>query len=94
MNSKELITELASKMGWTPKEVAEMLSAFGSAIGTKLMEGDSVCLDSLGLFETKKEVEHIQVDSAAGKSYLIPPKIIPTFKLDASVKEAIKELGK
>ena len=25
MNSKELITELANKMGWTPKEVAEML---------------------------------------------------------------------
>lgn len=67
MNSKELITELANKMGWTPKEVAEMLSAFGSAIGTKLMEGDSVCLDSLGLFETKKKLNIFKLILPLGK---------------------------
>ena len=55
MKSKEVIAELAGRMGWTSKEVTEMLSALGSAIGTKLMEGDSVNLSAFGQFDVRKE---------------------------------------
>lgn len=92
MNSKELIMELANKTGWTSKEVTDMLSAFGSAVGTKLMEGDSIYLDSLGEFEAYKDIEHIEIDKDKGKRYLLPPKILPIFKLDDTVKKCIKEL--
>ena len=61
MKSKEVIAELAERMGWTSKEVTEMLSALGSAIGTKLMEGDSVNLSSFGQFEVRKKMEEGKV---------------------------------
>ena len=80
MKSKEVIAELAERMGWTSKEVTEMLSALGSAIGTKLMEGDSVNLSSFGQFEVRKKMERISVNPTNGKRYLVPPKLVPVFK--------------
>lgn len=92
MDSKNLIMELANKMEWTPKEVTDMLSALGSAIGTKLMEGDSVCLESFGSFQSEKTMERVGVHSGDGKSYLIPPEIVPVFKLDEALRKRIRSL--
>ena len=72
MKSKEVIAELAGRMGWTSKEVTEMLSALGSAIGTKLMEGDSVNLSAFGQFDVRKKMERISVNPTNGKRYLVP----------------------
>lgn len=55
MKSKEVVAALAEKMGWTTKEVTDMLSALGSAIGTKLTEGDTIYLSSFGQFEARKK---------------------------------------
>ena len=54
MKNKELITELSAKLGWTVQEVTEMLSAFGSVVGSKLIDNDAIYLQGLGLFEIKK----------------------------------------
>lgn len=92
MKSKEVIAVLANNLEWTSKDVADMLSALGSAVGTKLLEGDTVCLSSFGLFEARKKKEHISVDSVDGKKYLIPPKLIPIFRPDTNLINRIKEL--
>lgn len=92
MKSKEVITELAERMGWTSKEVTEMLSALGSAIGTKLMEGDSVNLPSFGQFEVRKKMERISVNPTNGKRYLVPPKLVPVFKPASVMKGRLKEM--
>nr|WP_301043174.1 HU family DNA-binding protein [Parabacteroides goldsteinii] len=44
MKNKELITELSVKLGWTSKEVTEMLAAFGAVVGSKLADNDAVYL--------------------------------------------------
>lgn len=59
MKNKELITELSAKLGWTVQEVTEMLSAFGSVVGSKLIDNDAIYLQGLGLFEIKKKAERI-----------------------------------
>ena len=41
MKNKELITELSVKLGWTSKEVTEMLAAFGAVVGSKLADNDA-----------------------------------------------------
>ena len=92
MKSKEVISVLAERMQWTPKEVTEMLSAFGSAIGTKLMEGDAVYLPSFGQFEVRKKMERISVNPVNGKRYLVPPKLVPVFKPGTTVKNRLKQL--
>lgn len=92
MKSKEVIAELTSRLNWTSKEVAEMLSALGSAVGVKLMEGDSVYMASFGQFEVRKKMERISVNPANGKRYLVPPKLVPIFKPGTTVKNRLKQL--
>ncbi|MCD8269590.1 MAG: HU family DNA-binding protein [Parabacteroides sp.] len=93
MKNKELITELSAKLGWTSQEVTEMLSAFSSIVGSKLVDTDSVYLQGFGLFEIKKKAERISVNPANGKRYLVPPKLVPVFKPGATVKSKLKELS-
>ena len=93
MKNKELITELSAKLGWTAQEVTEMLSAFGAVVGSKLMDDDAVYLQGFGQFEVKKKAERISVNPANGKRYLVPPKLVPTFKPGATIKSKLKELS-
>ena len=93
MKNKELITELADRMGWTSKEVTDMLGAFTSVIGSTLVENDTVYLQGFGQFEVKKKSERISVNPANGKRYLVPPKLVPVFKPGTTVKNRLKELS-
>lgn len=93
MKNKELVTELSTKLGWTSQEVTEMLSAFSSVVGSKLVDDDAVYLQGLGLFEVKKKTERISVNPANGKRYLVPPKLVPVFKPGATIKSKLKELS-
>ena len=93
MKNKELVTEMADRMGWTSKEVSEMLGAFTSVIGSKLVDNDTVCLQGFGQFEVKKKSERISVNPANGKRYLVPPKLVPVFKPGATVKNRLKEMS-
>ena len=93
MKNKELITELSVKLGWTSKEVTEMLAAFGAVVGSKLADNDAVYLHGFGLFEFKKKAERISVNPASGKRYLVPPNLVPVFKPGATLKSKLKELS-
>lgn len=93
MKNKELITELSTKLGWTTQEVTEMMSAFSTVVGSKLVENDAIYLQGLGLLEIKKKAERISVNPANGKRYLIPPKLVPVFKPGATIKSKLKELS-
>lgn len=93
MKNKELITELANRMGWTSKEVSDMLSAFSSIVSSRLVDNDTIYLQGFGQFEVKKKAERISVNPANGKRYLVPPKLVPIFKPGATVKNRLKELS-
>lgn len=93
MKNKELITELSTRLGWTSKEVTEMLSAFGAVVGSKLVDNDTVYLQGFGQFDVKKKAERISVNPATGKRYLVPPKLVPTFKPGSTIKSKLKELS-
>ena len=78
MKNKELVTELAARMGWTAQEVAETLSVLSSVVSSRLV---------------KKKAERISVNPSNGKRYLVPPKLVPVFKPGTTVKNKLKELG-
>ncbi|GAB6395380.1 MAG: HU family DNA-binding protein [Bacteroidales bacterium] len=93
MKNKELIQELSIRLNWAQKEVSEVLEGFGATIGSRLADGDTIHLEGLGEFEAQKKEERISVNPTDGKRYLIPPKLVPVFKPDATVKAKLKELG-
>ncbi len=93
MKSKELITELSMRLGWEPREITEMLGHFSTAIGSSLVDNNTVYLQGLGHFEARKKLERISVNPANGKRYLVPPKLTPVFKPGSTVKANLKKLN-
>ncbi len=93
MKNKELVTELASRLGWPQAEVTEMLAAFSAVMSSALVDNDTVYLQGLGQFEVKKKAERISVNPANGKRYLVPPKLVPSFKPGTTVKNRLKALS-
>ena len=93
MKNKELVTELAARMGWTAQEVAETLSVLSSVVSSRLVDNDTIYLQGFGQFEVKKKAERISVNPSNGKRYLVHPKLVPVFKPGTTVKNKLKELG-
>ena len=93
MKNKELVTELATRLGWTAQEVTETLSVLGSVGSSRLVDNDTIYLQGFGQFEVKKKAERISVNPANGKRYLIPPKLVPVFKPGVTVKNRLKDLS-
>ena len=44
MKNKELVTELAARMGWTAQEVTETLSVLSSVVSSRLVDNDTIYL--------------------------------------------------
>jgi DNA-binding protein HU-beta len=93
MKNKDLVKELASRMNWSISDVSVALIELGSIVSSRLSDGDSVYLEGLGQFETRKKGERISVNPANGKRYLVPPKLVPVFKPGVTIKTQLKELG-
>ena len=93
MKNKELVTELAARMGWTAQEVTETLSVLSSVVSSRLVDNDTIYLQGFGQFEVKKKAERISVNPSNGKRYLVPPKRVPVFKPGTPVKNKLKEVG-
>ena len=51
MKNKELVTELATRLGWTAQEVTETLSVLGSVVSSRLVDNDTIYLQGFGQFE-------------------------------------------
>jgi DNA-binding protein HU-beta len=92
MKNKELIKELSSRLNWSADDVSAAISALGNLISDRLSNDDTVYLEGLGQFETRKKGERISVNPANGKRYLVPPKLAPVFKPGITVKTKLKEL--
>jgi DNA-binding protein HU-beta len=86
MNSKEFISSLASRTGKSNKEVTSLVSATVSAIISELAEENSVAISGFGTFEVKKKLERVLVNPITKQRMLVPPKIVVSFKPNASLK--------
>lgn len=92
MNNKELISKLSGRINCSAQETAHLLSALSDIVGAKLVDNDSIYLQSFGVFEVKKRAERVSVNPVNGKRYLIPPKLVPVFKPGTTLKNRLKEL--
>ena len=89
MNNKELTAKLSERMGFSEQETTDVLATMTSIISSKLVENDCIYLHTLGLFEVRKRNERVIVNPVSGKRYLVPPKIVPTFKPSVAIKNKL-----
>lgn len=92
MNNKELISKLSGRLNCTAQDTSDLLSALSDVVGSKLVDNDSIYLQSFGLFEVKKRAERISVNPVNAKRYLVPPKLVPVFKPGTTLKNRLKDL--
>ena len=92
MTHKDLISELAHRLHWTQAKASDTLDTFVGVMNEKLGEDCQISIHNFGVFETKKRTERISVNPQTQERYLVPPKIVATFRPSANVKEHLKNL--
>lgn len=93
MTHKDLISELAQRLGWTQGKVSDALDAAVAVMNEKLAENTPIAVPDFGTFETRKKDERVSVNPQTQERYLVPPKIVAVFKPAAAVKEQFKTLN-
>lgn len=90
MTNKDLIAELSQRISWTQSRTSDVLDATVSITNEKLSEDTQISLLNFGVFETRKKSERISVNPLTKQRYLVPPKIVATFKPSSGLKEQFK----
>ena len=90
MNNKEFITELSGRLGYSAKEISDMVSSVVSVVSEQLQEGNTVVVQGFGTFDVKKKLERISVNPATKQRMLVPPKLVINFKPSNVIKDKFK----
>jgi nucleoid DNA-binding protein len=91
MNNKEFISKLSQRCKFTPADTASMTESIVAIISDCLKDGDQVNISGFGGFEAKMRRERISVNPKTGQRMLVPPKIVPSFRPSAKIKDKFKE---
>lgn len=87
MNNKDFIAELSKKTNQTVGATTKMVDDTLRILEEHFIQGEPVNISSFGTLEVKKKMERISVNPTTGKRYLIPPKLVLSFKQSNILKE-------
>jgi len=90
LNNKEFITELSGRLGYSAKDISDMVSSAVSVVSEQLQEGNPVVVHGFGTFDVKKKLERISVNPATKQRMLVPPKLVINFKPSNVIKDKFK----
>ncbi|MDR1743261.1 MAG: HU family DNA-binding protein [Dysgonamonadaceae bacterium] len=90
MTHKDLISELAKRLDWTQSKTSETLDAAVDLINENLAENAQISIQNFGSFETKKMAVRVSVNPLTQERFLVPPKIVATFKPAPGVKDRLQ----
>lgn len=91
MNNKELISELAYRLGYTHKDAAQLVTSMVHFMEEELQKDKVLDFEDFGTFEVKKKMERIMVNPATKQRLLLPPKLVLNFRPDKALKEKFKK---
>ena len=91
MNNKEFISKLAQRCKMSVAESTAAVNIFTNVITERLKENDQINISGIGVFEVKTRRERVSVNPKTGQRMLIPPKIAPSFRPSAKLKDKYKE---
>lgn len=90
---KEFIEALRERLDKDAADVESMVNGFCHIVTERCAQMDTVSIQGLGLFESRKKMERISVNPTTGKRMLIPPKIVMVFKPNGVIRNKLKERG-
>lgn len=87
MNNKEFINELSKQTNQSAGVTTKLINDMIKILEEHFQQNDIVTFSSFGTFEVKKKMERISVNPTTGKRYLIPPKLVLSFKQSNVLKD-------
>lgn len=90
MNNREFISRLALKTGISVEEAAKSVESLVDIITERLKDNDQLTVSGFGVLEVKMRRERISVNPKSGQRMLVPPKIVPSFRPSAKLKDKFK----
>ena len=93
MNNKEFITKLAKKCNMTVAETTSNVDMFVNVMTERLKDNDQLNISGFGVLEAKMRKERLSVNPKTGQRFLVPPKIVPSFRPSSKLKEKFNERG-
>lgn len=91
MTKRELVIEVAEKLGYTQNEVASIVQATLDAIVESLAEGERLEIRNFGVFEVKSRDARIGRNPRTGQEVPIRRKRVASFKPGKALKEMVQE---
>lgn len=93
MNNKEFITRLAKKCNMTVAETTANVDAFVNVMTDRLKDNDQLNISGFGVLEVKMRKERLSVNPKTGQRFLVPPKVVPSFRPSNKLKDKFNEKG-
>jgi DNA-binding protein HU-beta len=91
MNNKEFITKLAKRCNITIGEATANVDAFVNVMTERLKDNDQLNISGFGVLEAKMRKERLSVNPKTGQRFLVPPKVVPSFRPSSKLKEKFNE---
>ncbi len=91
MTKRELVIEVAERLGYTQNEVAAIVQAALDEIIDSLGEGERLEIRNFGVFEVKERDARIGRNPRTGEEVPIQKKRVATFKPGKALKELVQE---
>ncbi|MBQ8337400.1 MAG: HU family DNA-binding protein [Bacteroidaceae bacterium] len=90
MNNKEFISKLAKRCKMTPAEASANVDKFVNVMTDRLKENDQLNVSGFGVLEVKMRKERLSVNPKTGQRFLVPPKVVPSFRPSSKLKDKFK----
>lgn len=90
MTKRELVIEIAERLGYTQNEVADVVQKTLDTITECLAEGQRLEIRNFGVFEVKKRDARIGRNPRTGQEVPIEQKRVASFKPGKALKERVQ----
>ncbi len=90
MTKRELVSEVAEKLGYTQNEVASVVQTALDCIIESLAQGERLEIRNFGVFEVKARDARIGRNPRTGQEVPIAGKRIASFKPGKALKELVQ----
>lgn len=90
MNKNELITTIATKTGYSKKDITAVFEATIDSIIEAVANDNAVNIVGFGKFDVTNRAERTGVNPSTGESIVIPACKTPKFKAGSVFKQALK----
>ena len=90
MTKRELVIEVANKLGMTQNEVADIVQTMFDTVTETLVDGDRLEIRNFGVFEVKSRDARVGRNPRTGDEVPIPSKRVASFKPGKVLKDWVQ----